>query len=84
MLGPESKGGHSKDCRERPRFLVVCSRGWGVLRRGCHLQQGTLAAFLEELLLDFLGGPVVKNPSANVADTGSIPGLGRSHMPRGN
>jgi len=29
---------------------------------------------------DFLGGPVVKNLPANAADTGSIPGLERSHM----
>ena len=33
---------------------------------------------------DFLSGPVVKNPPVHVGDTGSIPGLGRSHMPRGN
>ena len=33
---------------------------------------------------DFPSGPVVKNPPAHVGDTGSIPGLGRSHMPRGN
>ena len=33
---------------------------------------------------DFLGGPVVKNPPANAADMGSIPGLGRFHMPQGN
>ena len=32
----------------------------------------------------FPGGPGVKNPPANAGDTGSIPGLGRSHMPRGN
>ena len=30
---------------------------------------------------DFPGGPVVKNPRANAGDTGSIPGLGRSHRP---
>ena len=29
---------------------------------------------------DFPGGAVVKNPPANAGDTGSIPGLGRSHM----
>ena len=29
---------------------------------------------------DFSGGPVVNNPPANAGDTGSIPGLGRSHM----
>ena len=33
---------------------------------------------------DFPGGLVVKNPSANEGDTGSIPGLGRFHMPWGN
>ena len=29
----------------------------------------------------FPGGAVVKNPPANTGDTGSSPGLGRSHMP---
>ena len=31
---------------------------------------------------DFPGGAVVENPPANAGDTGSSPGLGRSHMPR--
>ena len=35
-------------------------------------------------LRDFPGGAVVKNPPANAGDTGSIPGLGRSHMPQSN
>ena len=30
----------------------------------------------------FPGGAVVKNPPANAGDTGSSPGLGKSHMPR--
>ena len=30
---------------------------------------------------DFPGGSVVKNPLANAGDMGSIPALGRSHMP---
>ena len=30
----------------------------------------------------FPGGTVVKNLPANAGDTGSCPGLGRSHMPR--
>ena len=30
----------------------------------------------------FPGGAVIKNPPANAGDTGSSPGLGRSHMPR--
>ena len=29
----------------------------------------------------FPGGSVVKNPQANAGDLGSIPGLGRTHMP---
>ena len=29
---------------------------------------------------DFPGGPVVRSLPANAGDTGSIPGLGRSHM----
>ena len=33
---------------------------------------------------DFPGGAVVKNLPANAGDTGSIPGLGRSHMPWSN
>ena len=33
------------------------------------------------LLSAFPGGAVVKNPPANVGDTGSSPVLGRSHMP---
>ena len=38
----------------------------------------------KELKRDFPGGAVVKNLPANAGDTGSIPGLGRSHMPRSN
>ena len=29
--------------------------------------------------MDFPGGPMDKNPSANPGDMGSIPGLGRFH-----
>ena len=35
-------------------------------------------------LMDLPGGPVVKNPPANAGEMGSVPGLGRSHIPRGN
>ena len=35
-------------------------------------------------ILVFLGGPVVKNLSANAGDTGLIPGPGRSHKLRSN
>ena len=33
---------------------------------------------------DFPGSTVVKNPPANAGDKGSIPDLGRSHMPWSN
>ena len=33
---------------------------------------------------DFPGGAVVKDPPANAGEMGSIPGLGRSHMPQSN
>ena len=32
----------------------------------------------------FPGGAVAENPPANAGDTGSSPGLGRSHMPQSN
>ena len=32
----------------------------------------------------FPGGAVVESPPANAGETGSSPGLGRSHMPRSN
>ena len=32
---------------------------------------------------DFPSGPVVKNPPGTAGDTGSIPGPGRFHVPRG-
>ena len=34
------------------------------------------------ILPGFSGGAVVENLPANAGDTGSSPGLGRSHMPR--
>ena len=34
--------------------------------------------------MDFSGGPVVKNPPANVGDMDLIPGPGRFHMLWGN
>ena len=35
-------------------------------------------------LRDFPGGSVVENPPVNARDTGSIPGVGRSHMLHSN
>ena len=36
------------------------------------------------MFVGFPGGAVVENPPADAGDTGSSPGLGRSHMPRSN
>jgi len=39
---------------------------------------------LKLINLDFPGGPVVKNLTANTEDMGSVPALGGLHMPWGN
>ena len=39
---------------------------------------------LEKTLGGFPGGAVVGSLPANAGDTGSSPGLGRSHVPRSN
>ena len=44
----------------------------------------TTFILFKEILGDFPGGAVVKNPPANAGDTGSIPGPGISHMPQSN
>ena len=43
-----------------------------------------IQAHLKKQEKDFPGGAVVENLPANAGDTGSSPGLGRSHMPRSN
>ena len=43
------------------------------------MESTTQAGFKKRRWREFPGGPVDKNPSANAGDTGSIPGLGRSH-----
>ena len=40
--------------------------------------------FIKNCLLGFPGGAVVESLPANAGDTGSSPGLGRSHMPWSN
>ena len=40
--------------------------------------------YLNITIQGFPGGAVVENLPANAGDTGSSPGLGRSHMPRSN
>ena len=43
-----------------------------------------LDPYLQKRHPGFPGGAVVENLPANAGDTGSSPGLGRSHMPRSN
>jgi len=38
----------------------------------------------KDIMKDFPGGSMVKNPPANAEDMSLIPGLGRSHMPWSN
>ena len=54
----------------RTYFLTVSTLKWST----------SLKAYLR----GFPGGAVVENLPANAGDTGSSPGLGRSHMPRSN
>lgn len=44
------------------------------------IQSYTVKMQLKNVLQDFAGGPVVRNPPANARNMGSIPGLGRFHM----
>ena len=44
----------------------------------------TIITMLKDVVEDFPGDAVVKNPPANAGDTGLSPGLGRSHMPQSN
>ena len=45
-------------------------------------QNASYIITLKYYLLDFPGDTVDENPPANAGDMGSIPGLGRSHMPQ--
>ena len=60
-----------KEPETNHRFLIWVDGGWSSSGRRIDLE-------------GFPGGLVVKNLPCNAGDTGSIPGLGRSHMPRGN
>ena len=46
------------------------------------LKKKATISFLKSNGQGFPGGAVVENLPANAGDTGSSPGLGRSHMPR--
>ena len=58
----------------------------GTLYYLCNFSKTVLKyeVYLKRERLGFPGGAVVENLPANAGDTGSSPGLGRSHMPRSN
>ena len=64
------------------KILVNCI--WGKWACEKFLQLHLLNNAIKKKKKDqgFPGGSVVKNPPANAGDTGSVPNLGRSHMPR--
>ena len=47
-------------------------------------RKGLLGDCIKSCVWGFPGGAVVENLPANAGDTGSSPGLGRSHMPWSN
>ena len=50
-----------------------------------HMKGYSTSLIIKEMQIrGFPGGAVVENLPANAGDTGSSPGLGRSHMPRSN
>ena len=61
-----------KDLNVRPHTIKLLEENIG----------RTLYDINQSKILGFPGGAVVENLPANAGDTGSSPGLGRSHMPR--
>ena len=47
-----------------------------------NVDKGSRKIALKKSIWGFPGGAVVENLPANAGDTGSSPGLGRSHMPQ--
>ena len=70
LMSEESKGN-----RETPHLLKTYEINTSIL---------STAQDVRNKERDFPGGTMVKNPPANAGDTGSSPGLERSHMPRSN
>ena len=61
--------------------VLICSKeGW--VRDGPRVN--AQSCMTKEACLGFPGGAVVESLPADARDTGSSPGLGRSHMPRSN
>ena len=90
LIGTEGRGsigGIQGFLRAVKTLTVVvvntCVQGLDHLGGQRRESQNGVRLWQKNLNLD-LGGPVVKNPPVNAGDTGSIPGPGRSQMPRCN
>ena len=68
----------SENTSRQMKIKTQLSKIYGILGTSLVVQ------WLRLRLLGFPGGAVVENLPANSGDMGSIPGLGRSHMPRSN
>ena len=73
------------EMEEKETYLVKMQgvQGWGGGWQRSHLKVGRQKKN-QKMIQGFPGGAVVENLPANAGDTGSSPGLGRSHMPRSN
>ena len=77
-MGCSPQGRKESDTTEQLTLLLSCIVIFYLI-----IYNYNLIYFLYvNLISDFPGGAVDKNPPANAEDMGSIPGLGRSHMPQ--
>ena len=85
MRGGEKEGKRTdnKEWKGERRASMFSSGSTARSSRGAHSLE---AAPLNKKFFrgGFPGGAVVENLPANAGDTGSSPGLGRSHMPQSN
>ena len=72
----QSSRGSDKSHMKKDQLIM------GPIKTGCWLPGTRVGQHIRQVPLGFPGGAVVENLPANAGDTGSSPGLGRSHMPR--
>ena len=60
------------------KYLLLRDKSWSIYKWNDMSSRIHFKIFQQ----GFPGGAVVENPPANAGDTGSSPGLGRSHMPQ--
>ena len=84
----KEKGGKRKEkkvpSKETNSLWILLLCYWRRRIQGTSYCSSKCLNFKSLSLRDFPGGAVVGNQPANVRDTGSSPGPGRSHMPRSN